>query len=234
MKTLIVKYLPSNQRSRTKTLLEAFYQQIRNIDTEIEELDLCIDVPDLFSPERLAAYYSRIDGGTYKTPLPILAKMDRMTAQLLSADIVVAVFPMHNFSLPATVKAWFDSVILYGQVFKGNPKGGYIGFMTGKKALVLMTASGTYSMEGGNGLFGSIWEHGMSLAKLEFEFMGYSDVRGVLAESMARGPEVIARKLKEAVEEIQVIAQEWYGVDNSSNAQLLAEVQISPQAREAR
>ena len=50
MKTLIVKYLP-NKRSRTQKLLDAFLEGVS--DSEIEELDLCKDVPDLFLPEAL-------------------------------------------------------------------------------------------------------------------------------------------------------------------------------------
>ena len=53
MKTLIVKYLP-NSRSITKKLLEAFLEGVTN--SEIEELDLCSDIPDLFSVEALEGY----------------------------------------------------------------------------------------------------------------------------------------------------------------------------------
>jgi FMN-dependent NADH-azoreductase len=210
MKTLLVTYLPG-KRSRTRILLEAFCRDIAPL--EVEVLDLCQDVPDLFSIDALEAYYARLNGEVpLKTPLPVLAKMDRMTAQLIATDVVVVVTPIHNFSLPATVKAWFDSVMLRGETFKGHPRGGYVGLMTDKKALILMTASGTYSIgDGAYGLFGPAWEHALSLAKLEFQFMGFSDIRGVLAESMARGEEVIARNLTGAIEQIHTITQEWYG-----------------------
>jgi len=210
MKTLIVKYLP-NSRSRTKKLLEAFLEGV--MDSEIEELDLCCDVPDLFSVEILEAYYARIDGeSTSNSSIQVLAKMDRMTAQLKSCDVVVVAFPMYNFSMPAIVKAWFDSVMLYGETFISSPRGGYRGLMTDKKAIALVAASGTYSSgtDGKGGLFGPTWEHALSLAKTEFQFMGFSDIRGVLAESMARGGEVVVHNLKEAAEQIQLITQEWY------------------------
>src|SRR5258708_11303320 len=125
MKTLIVRYTPS-KKSKTKTLLDAFRQEIAH--SEIEELDLCSNVPDLFSVDALEAYFARVDGDVpFDSPVPELSKMDHMTAQLMSADVVVIAFPMHNFSLPATVKAWFDSVMLYGQTFKRHPRGGYLG-----------------------------------------------------------------------------------------------------------
>jgi FMN-dependent NADH-azoreductase len=212
MKTLIVKYLP-NKRSRTKKMLEAFLEEVS--DSEIEELDLCSDVPDLFSADALEGYFGRIIKAIPRDmPIPALAKMDRMTAQLKSCDVVVLASPMYNFSLPATVKAWFDSVMLQGDTFVPNPKGAFLGLMTGKKALVLMTAFGTYSTGDGTvgSLFGPTYEHGFSLAKLEFKFMGFSDIRGVLGEGMSpsKSEDAKALLLEEAIEQVRSISQEWY------------------------
>ncbi len=213
MKTLVIKYLP-NGRSRTKKMLEAFLEGVS--DSEIEELDLCNDVPDLFSIDALQGYFGRITKAIPReTPIPALAKMDRMTAQLKSCDVVVLASPMYNFSLPATVKAWFDSVMLQGDTFLPNPKGAFLGLMSGKKALVLMTAFGTYSMGDGTvgSLFGPTYDHGFSLAKLEFKFMGFSDIRGVLGEGMSpsKGEDVKACLLEESIDQVRAIAQEWYG-----------------------
>lgn len=224
MKTLIVKYLP-NGRSRTKKMLEAFLEEVSG--SEIEELDLCSDVPDLFSVAALEGYFGRITKAIPRdVPIPALAKMDRMTAQLKSCDIVVLATPMYNFSLPATVKAWFDSVMLQGDTFVPNPKGAFLGLMSGKKALVLMTAFGTYSMGDGTvgSLFGPTYEHGFSLAKLEFKFMGFSEIRGVLGEGMSpsKGEDVKARLLAESIVQVRSIAQEWYG------QKPLAEELVSP------
>lgn len=212
MKTLIVKYLP-NPRSRTQKLLDAFLEEVS--DSEIEELDLCKDVPDLFSPEALEAYFGRIIGAIPRgAAIPVLAKMDRMTAQLKSADIVVLATPIYNFSLPAIVKAWFDSVMLQGETFQPNPKGAFLGLMAGKKALALMTAFGTYSIGDGTvgSLFGPTYEHGMSLARLEFKFMGFSDIRGVLGEGMSpsKTEEAKVVLLDEAIKLARAISQEWY------------------------
>ena len=57
MKTLLVSYTPRMERSSTKVLLDTFRSQIKNC--QIEELDLCIDVPPLLLPDSIAAAYSR-------------------------------------------------------------------------------------------------------------------------------------------------------------------------------
>ena len=118
---------------------------------------------------------------------------------------------MFNFSMPASVKAWFDSVVHVGETI--DPSGGvYRGMMTGKKAVVLVAAGGIYSE--GNGIgphFGPSWEHAVSLAKLEFQLMGYPEIRGVLAEGMAIGDESAASaNLLKAVGEVRAIARDWY------------------------
>lgn len=96
-----------------------------------------------------------------------------------------------------------------------NPKGAFLGLMTGKRALILMTAFGTYSIGDGTvgSLFGPTYEHAMSLAKLEFKFMGFSDIRGVLGEGMSpsKSEDVKAHLLDEVTEQVTSITQEWYG-----------------------
>src|SRR5690349_17390990 len=190
MKTLLVRYTPRNERSSTKKLLDAYKGKITN--SEIVELDLCSDVPDMFLEDSLLAYVQRNYLGNSITPeqKKLMAKMDRMTEQLKSADVVVVAFPMNNFSMPAPVKAWFDSVMLKGQTWDVK-NGGYVGLMNGKKALVIVTSGGIYSKEPMIS-----WEHALSLTKTEFQFMGYSDVQGILAEGMNAGDDVQSANLK--------------------------------------
>ncbi|MEO9307907.1 FMN-dependent NADH-azoreductase [Nitrosotalea sinensis] len=203
-KTLIVKYTPRNERSSTKKMLDAFVSGIKN--SEIEEIDLTKDVPDLFLEKNLAAYIHRnylgeeLDDEQKK----ILSKMDRMTKQLKSADVVVVAYPMNNFSMPAPVKAWFDSVMLKGETWAVKD-GKYLGLMGGKKALALVSAGGMYDQ----GPMTS-WEHALSLTKVEFQFMGYSDIRGILAGGMNAGEDTKNTNLKQSISQVRQIAQQWY------------------------
>lgn len=204
MKTLLVRYTPRNERSSTKKLLDAYREKIRN--SEIEELDLSKDVPDMFLEENLLVYIQRNYLGQNLTveQKKLMSKMDRMTEQLKSADVVVVAFPMNNFSMPAPVKAWFDSVMLKGQTWDVK-NGSYVGLMNGRKAMVIVTSGGIYSKEPM-----AAWEHALSLTKIEFQFMGYSDVQGTLAEGMNAGDDAQSVNLKKSIEHVQSIAQKWY------------------------
>ncbi len=205
MKTLLVHYTPRNERSNTKKLIDAFRSEIKN--SEIEELNLSKDVPDFFLEENLDAYIQRnyLKQDLTQEQEKLVAKMDRMTRQLTSADVVVIAYPMYNFSMPASVKAWFDSVMLKGQTWDVKD-GIYFGLMKGKKALVLVVSGGFYGREPM-----ASWEHALSLGKQEFQFMGYSDVRGILAEGMNARDESMDSSLAKIINQVQTIAQEWYG-----------------------
>jgi FMN-dependent NADH-azoreductase len=210
LKTLIVKYTPRNERSNTKKILDAFIEEVK--DSNLEELDLVKDVPDLFLEENLAAYIQRnYLGKELSSEQKIfLSKMDRMTEQLKSSDVVVIAYPMNNFSMPAPVKAWFDSVMLKGQTWTVKD-GSYMGLMGGKKALTLVSAGAMYEKEPM-----ASWEHALSLAKIEFQFMGYSDIRGILAGGMNALEDTKSLNLEKSIKQVKSIASEWYQVNNRS------------------
>jgi len=205
LKILIIKYTPREERSSSKKLLDAFRNEIKN--SEIEVLDLCMDIPDMFNVESMQAYIKRnyLKEELLPEQKKTLEKMDRMTQQIKSADVVVVAFPMHNFSMPASIKAWFDSVMLKGQTWN-NADGKYFGLMEGKKALILVSSGGFYTKEPM-----IHWEHAISLAKIEFQFMGFSDVRGILAEGMNLDDKTKTENLQKSVAEIKKITQEWFG-----------------------
>ena len=203
-KTLVVKYIPRGERSNTKKILTEFKSKIKN--STIEELDLVKDTPDMFLDDNLMAYIQR---DYLKQSLPaeqqnLLSKMDKMTEQVKSSDIVVLAYPMFNFSMPAVVKAWFDSIMLKGQTWNAQD-GKYVGLMKGKKALTIVSSGGSYS----TGPM-KAWEHAVSLSNSEFQFMGFSDVKGILADGMGGAEDAKSSSLAKAFEEIHAIAHEWY------------------------
>ena len=204
MKTLLVKYTPREERSTSKKLLDAFRNEIKN--SQIEVLDLCIDIPDMFDVESMGAYIHRnyLKEDISEEQKKVLKKMDAMTQQIKSADIVVVAFPMHNFSTPAPVKAWFDSVMLKGQTWDASD-GKYFGLMEGKKALILVSTGGIYTKEPMIS-----WEHALSLAKIEFQFMGFTDIRAILNEGMNAGDQIQAENLGRSIDTVRKIAKEWY------------------------
>lgn len=203
MKTLIVTYFPRGEQSYTQKLADAFLKEVKRAEAEI--LNLLQEVPDFFSKTSLESYIQRnylgekLDAVHQKA----IAQMDRMTAQFKAADVVVLATPMHNFSLPGSVKTYFDSIMQKGETWDIED-GKYVGLMKGKKALILLASGGIYE-----GAMAS-WEHAVSLAKVEFQFMGFSDIRAVTAAGMNAGKRKPEEIVAEAQEKVKIIAKEWY------------------------
>lgn len=199
MKTLVVSYLPRGERSHTKKLLDAF---LETADSDVEHLDLLEDLPDVFLGDNLLSYVKRHYLGEELTAdeKASLAKMDRMTQQLKAADLVVLAFPMHNFSFPAIVKGWFDSVMQKGETWDID-ENGYIQLMTGKKALVLMASGGIYEGDTAG------YEHAISLAQVEFGFMGF-ETHVVTAAGMNMLPDP-EETVKAKQDEVRKLVVSW-------------------------
>ena len=110
-----------------------------------------------------------------------LAISDLLISELQNADEYVIGVPMHNFSIPSTLKMWIDQVMRAGKTFSygsGGPKG----LLSGKKATLLMASGGVY-------------KHGSAVASLNFVtpylrtvfgFMGITDVNFIAAEGTSK------------------------------------------------
>ncbi len=52
-----------------------------------------------------------------------LAGSERLIAELEATDLLVLSTPMHNFTVPAVLKAWIDQVVRNGRTFRRTPDG---------------------------------------------------------------------------------------------------------------
>lgn len=84
-----------------------------------------------------------------------LAESDRLTEELLAADLVVVGVPMYNFGVPAPLKAWIDNVVRVGVTFgfdRTRPGEPYWPMLPPGKRLVILTARGDYGYDEGGRL----------------------------------------------------------------------------------
>jgi len=73
----------------------------------------------------------------------LLALSDSLIAELFAADEYILGVPMHNFSIPSTLKLWIDQVARVNKTFSyatGTP----VGLLTGKQATILIASGGVY------------------------------------------------------------------------------------------
>ena len=74
----------------------------------------------------------------------LLAPSDELIQELHTADEIVIGVPMHNFSIPSSLKLWIDQIVRSGRTFAYGASGPQ-GLLTGKKATLLVASGGVYS-----------------------------------------------------------------------------------------
>jgi FMN-dependent NADH-azoreductase len=117
---------------------------------------------------------------------------DEFIGELKAANTVVIGAPMYNFSVPTTLRAWFDHVLRPGATFSyadGAPRG----LLGGKRVIVIESRGGLYS----EGPAKAVDFQEPYLRHL-LGFRGITDVTFVHAEKIGYGPEARTASLEAA------------------------------------
>jgi FMN-dependent NADH-azoreductase len=206
MKTLIIKYLPGAEISKTKQLYDHLKKSL--VNQSVIEIDLEKTPPVFFDNAKLMAYYQRNYQGK---PLSdeqqkLMEKMDSFANSVKEADLVIVVSPMHNFGMPGIVKTWFDNVIQKGVAFDYGEKGPF-GMHKGKKALTVFTSAGSYTPDKVTTNYPE-WDTYSIQSKIEFGYMGFTEIEVVSAST--GNPGKVEENLNEAKFKIVNILQKWF------------------------
>ena len=110
-----------------------------------------------------------------------LTASDSLIKDLQQADEYVFGVPMHNFSIPSTLKLWIDQIVRAGKTFAyggSGPKG----LLTGKKATLLLASGGEYGKGSAMASFDFVTPY---LQKV-LGFIGITDVTIIAASGTAQ------------------------------------------------
>lgn len=200
MKILIVKYLPSGEKSNTLKLLDHFKSKAQK--HTIVEVDLIKTPPMVHNLWSMEAYKQRNFNGVELTDFQAAAikPMDKLTEQFKSADLVVLATPMHNFSLPGIVKTYFDAVMQSGVTFK-YVNGISVGLMSDSKFLALYTSMGSYM--GSYGFMDNL----KTILKIELDFMGFKNYE--LIHATTGNSATYDMQMSKAKDAIDSISSKW-------------------------
>ena len=113
-----------------------------------------------------------------RTPLQkdALATSDILIAELQQADEYVIGVPMHNFSIPSTLKLWIDQIVRLGKTVAYTTSGRE-GLLKGKKATLLMASGGVYDQ----GTAAESLNFVTPYLRTIFGFIGITDVNFIAA-----------------------------------------------------
>jgi FMN-dependent NADH-azoreductase len=126
---------------------------------------------------------------------------DELIAELRAADTIVIGAPMYNFSVPTSLRAWFDYVLRAGETFSYS-EAGPKGLLGGKRVIVIESRGGLYS-EGPAGAY----DFQEPYLKHLLGFVGITDVTFVHAEKIGYGPDARNAALTQAKARIVAATQ---------------------------
>lgn len=124
---------------------------------------------------------------------------DRLTDELLEADLLVIATPMWNFGIPSALKAWIDLVVRPGRTFRYSD-GGVLGLAKDKKAVLVLASGGVFT-EGP----WRPWDFVEPYLRQILGFIGIADVQTVRVEGMNM-PQLAAGAVPKANKAVEALA----------------------------
>ncbi|HEY5808353.1 MAG TPA: NAD(P)H-dependent oxidoreductase, partial [Povalibacter sp.] len=149
--------------------------------------DLSADAVPHLTAERFQAFATRAEDRTAEQQA-VVAYSDALIDEIRNADAIVLAVPMYNFSVPSTLRSYFDHIARAGVTFRYTANGPE-GLIAGKQAYVFVTRGGIHA--------GAADTQTPYLRQF-LGFIGIKDVEFVYAEGLAYGEEVREKSLNSA------------------------------------
>jgi FMN-dependent NADH-azoreductase len=105
--------------------------------------DLAAHIPSAIDQAWIGSSYTPPDARTTEQKARLL-ESEELVDELFAADEVVIGIPMHNFSIPSSLKLWVDQVVRSGRTFRYDANGPE-GLLKGKIATLLIATGGDYA-----------------------------------------------------------------------------------------
>jgi FMN-dependent NADH-azoreductase len=142
-KMLHISASPRGERSESLAIARTFLEVVADLhpDVEVEEWDLWDGSLPGFGPDAVSAKYAVFAGADH-TPEQATAwtEVRETFSRLNDVDYLVFSVPMWNHGIPYVLKQLIDVVSQPGLLYGFDPVTGYLGLLTGKRAVVIYTS----------------------------------------------------------------------------------------------
>ena len=199
---LIINSSPrSNSVSRRLTRHFAEEWKAKHPDTRVVERDLAANALPFVDEQWIQASYTP---PAQQTPeqQEALGLSDVLIDELMDADVIVLGVPMHNFSIPASLKAWIDLVVRAGKTFSYGDKGPKGLLASDKHVVAIVSRGGAYNM-------GRRPLHSISrflTCGTCWGLWDWTDVTVIDADKQAFGAELAEQSVDDAVQKLSALA----------------------------
>jgi FMN-dependent NADH-azoreductase len=188
MKTILyVSCSPRGLRSHSLIFAEELLARLRQHYpvAVIERRDLATNAPTVVD----AAFSNAILDPA--SPPEAFVQSETLIQELENADALVIATPMHNFTVPAVLKAWIDQIVRIHRTFKSTPAG-KVGTLRDRPVYVVIASGGWFS---GPSPTGTPAQPDFLTPYLTviLNTIGLRDIRFLALEGVTRGPAMLER-----------------------------------------
>lgn len=202
MSTLLVVNSSPRSKSISRTLTSQFARDWKtaNPANTVIERDLTGSKLPFLDEAWIEASYTPAAQRT-ASQSELLALSDKLIDEVLAADVIVLGIPMHNFSVPASFKAWIDQIARAGKTFSYTDKGPKGLIPSDKKVVALLSRGSAYSPEGvaGGG------DLQVAYLRQILGFIGLTDITFVHADRQGMGGQAATLAAEKAGEQLTSI-----------------------------
>lgn len=189
---------PRKDLSASRKLGNAVIEKIQEkySESSVKERDLTKNPVPLLEEKHINTFFSPTENHSPEQQ-SINEYSLNLISELQEADIIVVDSPMYNFSVPATLRAYFDFTSRAGYTFKYDENGPK-GLLSNKKLYIAFTSGNIYS----KGPY-QIYDANVPYVKNIFSFYGVTDTSVFRAEGLSI-PGMMENALQQAIENIAI------------------------------
>lgn len=199
---LVINSSARNRNAKSRNLAETLighWQKIQ-LNTKIQHRELGNQSIPHITEEWISAAFKPIENRT-QDELNALKKSDEYIKELKDADIIVVATPMYNWSIPSSLKAYIDQIVRINETWKYNPdniQNPYIGLLTNKKVVLLLTRGSQGYEKGG---YNEHIDFQTDYLKRVFHVIGIDEIHVITLDGAANNQEEYNKNITIALQE---------------------------------
>jgi len=182
---LSVRASPRGATAVSNRMAEEVIARIRqhHPDASVVTRDLATTPP----PFPDAAFSAAILAPPVNPAPPALTPSEQLIAELEAASALVIATPMHNFGVPAALKAWVDHIVRIHRTFASTPSG-KVGLLADRPAWLVVASGGWFTRPSPTGAAPQP-DFLTPYLRTVLATIGIHDLTVLTLEGVTRGPE---------------------------------------------
>jgi FMN-dependent NADH-azoreductase len=206
MPTLLIVNSSPRSNSVSRKLTQQFAEDWKSVHAQgrLIERDLSDGTVPYLNEGWIEAAYAPEANRTLEQ-VAMLALSDQLIDEIMAADVILLGIPMHNFSVPATFKAWIDQIARVGKTFSYTERGPKGLIPSSKKVVAVLSRGGAYAPESPQGAF----DFQVAYLRQVLALVGLTDITFVHADRQGMGGQAAQLATEKAIKQVSLMMEDF-------------------------